>query len=251
VIGHAGRAVPLHHDCTGLPLPGERKSAEPIAALTDPARTAPKHQSLPHFIANAPWPDQAVPTKPRQPVLPKIEALGAIEASIVDDTSFPKKGKHSVGVARQYCGQLRKQDNCPTVVSLSVANRHASLPIAHRLYLPETRASDAPRRQKAKIPPDIAFKTKPRIALHQRRAAKAAGIPPGTAPADAAYGYDSQFRQGVTELGLPYAMGIQSNVPMWKADAMLPLEGPNGHGPFRPRRRANQISAQDLALLTQ
>ena len=101
VIGHADRVVPLHDYCTGLLLPGERKSVEPIAALTAPARTAPKHQSLLHFVANAPWSDQAVLTKIRQTVLPQIEALGAIEASIVDDTGFPKKGKHSVGVARQ------------------------------------------------------------------------------------------------------------------------------------------------------
>jgi SRSO17 transposase len=83
-----------------------------MAALTAPARTAPKHQSLLHFIANAPWSDEAVLTKVRQMVLPKIEALGAVEASIVDDTGFPKKGNHSVGVARQYCGQVGKQDNC-------------------------------------------------------------------------------------------------------------------------------------------
>jgi len=84
VIGHADRVVPLHDYCTGLLLPGERKSVEPMAALTAPARTAPKHQSLLHFVANAPWSDEAVLTKVRLTVLPKIEALGAIEASIVD-----------------------------------------------------------------------------------------------------------------------------------------------------------------------
>ena len=122
VIGHADRAVPLHDYCTGLLLPGERKSVEPMAALTAPARTAPKHQSLLHFVANAPWSDEAVLSTVRQAVLPKLEAHGRIEASIIDDTGFPKKGKHSVGVTRQYCGQLGKQDNCQAVVSLSVAN---------------------------------------------------------------------------------------------------------------------------------
>jgi SRSO17 transposase len=105
VIGRADRVVPLHDYCPGLLLPGERKSVDPMAALTAPARTAPKHQSLLHFVANAPWSDQPVLAKVRQTVLPKIEGLGAIEASIVDDPGFPKKGKHSVGVARQYCGQ--------------------------------------------------------------------------------------------------------------------------------------------------
>ena len=248
VIGHADRAEPLHDYCTGLLLPGERKSVEPMAALTAPARTAPKHQSLLHFVANAQWSDEAVLTKIRQMVLPKIEVLGPIEAVIVDDTGFPKKGKHSVGVARQYCGQLGKQDNCQAVVSLSLANHHASLPIAHRLYLPETWADDAERRTKAKVPQDVVFKTKPRIALDQLRAAKAAGIPLGTVLADAGYGYDSQFRDGVTQMGLRYAVGIQSNVLMWQADAILPVPAPDGQKPSRPQLREQQISAKELAL---
>jgi SRSO17 transposase len=263
VIGHADRAEPLHDYCTGLLLPGERKSVEPMAALTAPARTAPKHQSLLHFVANAPWSDEAVLTKIRHMVLPKIEAFGAIEAVIVDDTGFPKKGKHSVprsvgvsqahpnekvGVSRQYCGQLGKQDNCQAVVSLSLANHHASLPVAHRLYLPETWASDAERRKKAKVPEDVVFKTKPRIALDQLRAAHVAGLPLGTVLADAGYGNDSQFRDGVTQMGLRYAVGIQSNALMWKADATLPVAGPDAQKPSRPQLREQQISAKELAL---
>jgi SRSO17 transposase len=248
IIGHADRMVPLHDYCTGLLLPGERKSVEPMAALTAPARTAAKHQSLLHFVAIAPWSDEAVLTKVRQMALPKIEALGAIEASIIDDTGFPKKGKHSVGVARQYCGQLGKQDNCQAVVSLSVANHHASLPVAHRLYLPEVWANDPDRRKQAKVPEDIVFKTKPQIALDQLRAAHAAGIPLGTVLADSGYGYDSQFREGITKLGLLYAVGIQSNVLMWKADTILPVQAPDGEKPSRPQLRAQQISAKELAL---
>jgi SRSO17 transposase len=219
VIGHVDHVVPLHDHCTGLLLPGERKSVEPMAALTAPARTAPKHQSLQHFVGNAPWPDEAVLTKVRLTVLPKIEALGAIEASIVDDTGFPKKGKHSVGVARQYCGQLGKQDNCQTVVSLSLANHQACLPIAYQLYLPETWSNDPERRKKAKVPADVVFRTKPQIGLDQLRAAHAAGIPLGTVLVDAGYGNDSKFRDGVTELGRLYVAGVQSNMLLWKADA--------------------------------
>jgi SRSO17 transposase len=207
IIGHADRMVPLHDYCTGLLLPGERKSVEPMAALTAPARTAAKHQSLLHFVAIAPWSDEAVLTKVRQMALPKIEALGAIEASIIDDTGFPKKGKHSVGVARQYCGQLGKQDNCQAVVSLSIANHHASLPIAHRLYLPQSWADDPDRRKTAKVPADIVFKTKPQIALEQLKAAHAAGIPLGTVLADAGYGYDSQFRERDHETGAALCRG--------------------------------------------
>jgi SRSO17 transposase len=248
VIGHADRTVPLHDYCAGLLLPGERKSVEPMAALTAPARTAPKHQSLLHFVANAPWSDEAVLAKIRHTVLPRIEALGAIEASIVDDTGFPKKGKHSVGVARQYCGQLGKQDNCQTVVSLSIANHHASLPIAHRLYLPESWANDPDRRSKAKVPPDVVFKTKPQIALDQIKTAHAAGVPLGTVLADAGYGNGSEFRAGVTALGLHYVMGVQSNMLLWKADAVLPVQGLDGQEPSRPQRRAAQVSAKELAL---
>jgi SRSO17 transposase len=248
IIGHADRTVPLHDYCTGLVLPGERKSVEPMAALTAPAATAAKHQSLLHFVAIAPWSDEAVLSKVRQMALPKIEALGAIEASIIDDTGFPKKGRHSVGVARQYCGQLGKQDNCQAVVSLSVANRHASLPVAHRLYLPEAWANDPDRRKQAKVPEDIVFKTKPQIALDQLRAAHAAGIPLATVLADSGYGYDGQFREGVTQLGLCYAVGIQSNVLLWKADASLPVQGPQRQKPSRPQLRAQQISAKELAL---
>jgi SRSO17 transposase len=248
VIGHADRTVPLHDYCTGLLLPGERKSVEPMAALTAPARTAPKHQSLLHFVANAPWSDDAVLTKIRQTVLPRIEALGPIEASIIDDTGFPKKGKHSVGVARQYCGQLGKQDNCQTVVSLSIANHHVSLPVAHRLYLPESWANDPERRKKAKIPDDVTFKTKPQIALDQLTTAQAAGVPLGTVLADAGYGNSSAFREGVTALGLRYVMGVQSNMLLWKADAILPVRAPDGQEPSRPQLRAEQISAKELAL---
>ncbi len=246
VIGHADRTVPLHDYCTGLLLPAERKSVEPIAALTAPARTAPKHQSLLHFVGNAPWSDDAVLTKIRQTVLPKIEALGAIEASIIDDTGFPKKGKHSVGVARQYCGQLGKQDNCQTVVSLSLANHRASLPIAHRLYLPESWANDPERRKKAKVPDDVTFKTKPHIALDQIKTAHAAGVALGIVLADAGYGNSGAFREGVTALGLRYVMGVQSNMLLWKAGAVLPV--PDGQEPSRPQLRAEQVSVKELAF---
>jgi SRSO17 transposase len=108
VIGHADRATPLRDYCTGLLLPGERKSVEPMAAVTAPARVAAQHQSLLHFVGNAPWSDEALLAKVRDLVLPSIERSGPIEAWIIDDTGFPKKGRHSVGVTRQYCGQLGK-----------------------------------------------------------------------------------------------------------------------------------------------
>ena len=102
VIGHADRARPLRDYCTGLVMPGERKSVEPMAAVTAPERTAAQHQSLLHFVGEGRWSDEKVLAKVRETVLPTIQRHGPIEAWIIDDTSFPKKGTHSVGVAPQH-----------------------------------------------------------------------------------------------------------------------------------------------------
>jgi SRSO17 transposase len=133
VLGHADRQQPMHDYCLGLLMPIERKSVEPMAAVTAPAQVAAKHQSLLHFVGNAPWSDAAMLAKVGELVLPAIERSGPVEVWIIDDTGFPKKGRHSVGVTRQYCGQLGKQDNCQVAVTLSLANHDASLPIAYRL----------------------------------------------------------------------------------------------------------------------
>src|SRR3954471_2636514 len=146
-IGHADRIDPLRRYCTGLLLPGERKSIEPMAARLDPRHVQATHQSLHHFVAKAPWSDIGVLAAVREQVLPALTRHGPITAWILDDTGFPKKGTHSVGVARQYCGQLGKQDNCQVAVSLSLANNEGSLPVAFDLYLPEEWIrSAAPRR---------------------------------------------------------------------------------------------------------
>src|ERR1700716_2299152 len=126
VIGHADRAKPLRDYCLGLMMPCERKSVEPMAAITAPERTAAQHQSLLHFVGQGGWCDAGGVGKVREMVLPRIERCVPIEAWIIDDTSFPKQGRHSVGVAHQYCGQLGKQANCQVAVSLSIANHHAS-----------------------------------------------------------------------------------------------------------------------------
>ena len=194
VIGHADRAGPLRDYCLGLMMPCERKSVEPMAAVTAPGRTAAQHQSLLHFVGNAAWSDELVLAKVRELVLPAIERQGPIEAWIIDDTGFPKKGEHSVGVARQYCGQLGKQDNCQVAVSLSVANHHASLPVAYRLYLPGDWAEGSKRRRKTGVPEDIGFKTKPEIVLEQIAAACKAGLPRGVVLMDAGYGCNTDLR---------------------------------------------------------
>jgi SRSO17 transposase len=252
-LGHADRAAPFQSYCTGLLLPGERKSVEPMAARLEPERVQATHQSLHHLVAKADWSDEAMLSVVRSQVLPAIEQHGAINAWIVDDSGFPKKGIQSVGVARQYCGQLGKQDNCQVAVSLSVANDHASLPIAYQLYLPEAWANDPARRRKAGVPEDIVFQTKPQIALAQIRAALLAGVPSAVVLADAGYGVDTGFRDGITELGLRYVVGIQSSTTLWPpGQAPLPPKPWSGRGRRPTRLRYDDthqpVSAKDLAV---
>ena len=153
VIGHADRAGPLRDYCTGLVMPCDRKSVEPMAAVTAPARVGAQHQSLLHFVRRGgmvgqenSWPKCA------RWCCQRFERHETIEAWIIDDTGFPKQGRHSVGVARQYCGQLGKQDNCQVAVSLSIANHNASLPVAYQLYLPKDWAKDRAGRRKTGVP---------------------------------------------------------------------------------------------------
>jgi SRSO17 transposase len=247
VIGHADRGRPLHDYCVGLLLPGERKSVEPMAAKTAPSRTAAQHQALLHFVGAAPWSDEAVLGKVREMVLPGIVREAPIEAWIIDDTGFPKKGRHSVGVTRQYCGQIGKQDNCQVAVSLSLANSKASLPVAYRLYLPQGWAEDEARRAKAGVPEGIGFKTKPEIALEQLRWACDAGLPRGVVLMDPGYGNDALLRLGVTALGLSYVAGIQSNTLLWPA-GVEPQRG-SKPGIKKGRRDApGSLWAKDVAL---
>jgi SRSO17 transposase len=235
VIGHAGRALRLRDYCTGLILPGERKSVEPMAARTAPARVSAQHQSLLHFVGAGAWSDAKVLAKIGALVMPAITQHGAIEVWIVDDTGLPKKGRHSVGVKPQYCGQLGKEANCQVAVSLSIANHFASLPIGYRLYLPKEWAEDRARRDRAGVPADINFKTKQQIALELIQQACAAGVPRGVLLMDLDYGRDSRLRASVSALGLSYLAGIQPNVLMW----------PPGRGPHRPDKRLNNNGRRD------
>jgi SRSO17 transposase len=253
VIGHADRAKPLRDYCTGLMMPCERKSVEPMAAMTAPERTAAQHQSLLHFVGEGNWCDEKVLAKVREMVLPAIERHGPIKAWIIDDTGFPKKGRHSVGVARQYCGELGKQDNCQIAVTLSIANHHASLPIAYRLYLPKEWVTDRPRRRKAGVPREVTFKTKPAIALEQLRWACAAALPRGVVLMDAGYGTDTDLRTSITALGLSYVAGIQPQTSVWApSTGPQPPKNWSGHGrPPKLLRRDGKhqpISVKKLAL---
>lgn len=253
VIGHADRVGPLRDYCTGLMMPCARKSVEPMAAVTAPGRTSAQHQSLLHFVGQASWSDEKVLAKVCETVLPTMTGYGPIEAWIIDDTGFPKKGKHSVGVARQYCGQLGKQDNCQAAVSLSIANRQASLPVRYRLYLPQDWAGDPARRRKAHVPEEIVFQTKPEIALEQLRWACTAGLPRGAVLLDAGYGNHTALRTQIGALGLTYAAGILSSTTVWAPGTKpLPPKRWSGRGrrPTRLRRSARHkpVPVKQLAL---
>ena len=251
--GHADRITPLKSYCTGLLLPGERKSVEPMAARLAPDNVRRMHQSLHHLVADGPWADEAVLNQVRSWALGAMQEQGPVVAWIVDDTGFPKKGTHSVGVARQYCGQLGKQENCRVAVSLSVATWNSSLPMAYRLYLPQSWAQDAERREEAGVPEEIRFQTKPEIALAQIRQAVENEVPHGVVLADAAYGTDNEFRAGVRELRLEYVVGVQSTMTVWEP-GVEPLPAKRWKGQGRPpillrRDRKHQpVSVKELAL---
>ena len=252
--GHADRHEPLKNYCKGLLLPGERKSVEPMAARLAPDNVRRMHQSLHHLVADAPWNDDEMLAEVRWQVMPSMQKHGPVVAWIVDDTGFPKQGKHSVGVARQYCGQVGKHDNCQAAVSLSVSTWSSSLPIAWRLYLPEGWCQDAERRQQAGVPEEIEFRTKPGIALEQIRQAVEQNVPTGVVLADAGYGNSTPFRQAITELEMPYMVGIESSTTVWEP-GQQPLPAPprkpgRGSAPKRLQRSVDHqpVSAKQLAF---
>jgi SRSO17 transposase len=223
--GHLDRREPLEAYITGLCLPGDRKSVEPMAARVDPRHVRARHQSMHHFVANAPWEDATVLKVARDWVLEQMERHGAVAAWVVDDTGIPKKGRHSVGVARQYCGALGKQDNCQVAVSVTLANEAVSVPAGYRLYLPESWTEDRRRRRETGIPHAIRFSTKWEMALVQIVALQDEGLPPAPVVADAGYGDITEFRDRLSARGIPYVVGVKPGTTVWRP----------GTQPLRPR----------------
>jgi len=250
--GHADRNLPLRNYCTGLLLDGERKSVEPMAARLAPDHVQSMHESLHHFVALSPWSDADMLRQVRNYVLPAMQKKGPVTAWVVDETSFVKKGTHSVGVARQYCGRLGKKENCQVAVSLSVATAAGSLPIAWRLYLPEEWASDPERRRETRVPEPVEFQTKPQIALAQIQQAVKDGVPLGVVLADEAYGSNREFREGVADLKLDYSLAVRSTTTVWALERQpLPPAPWRGIGPKATLMRRDQthqpITVKQLA----
>jgi SRSO17 transposase len=233
-------------------LPGERKSVEPMAARVHPQDVDSAHQSMHHLVADSDWSDTALLAAVAREVVPVLSQQGQVPCFwIIDDTSYRKWGKHSVGVARQYCGHLGKTENCQVAVSLTLATEEGSLPLNYRLYLPQEWTGNKKRCQAAGVPKAIGFATKGRIAWAQIEAALAAGIPRGTVLMDAAYGDEAAMRDRLTGHGLAYAVAIRpATTVWWGTHQPAPAkQSTRGRPRIRVRRDARHqpISVLDLA----
>lgn len=248
-MGHADREQPGRWYLKGLVLPGGRKSVEPMAARVQPDRVRSAHQSMHHLVAEADWSDAAMLAAVARQVLPKLVRDEAPVTWIVDDTGFPKKGCHSVGVAHQYCGQTGKQDNCRVAVTLSIATHEGSLPVGFRLYLPREWSDDAVRLRAAGVPQDVAFATKPQLAMQQIEAALQAGYPRGTVLADAAYGDETAWREKLAQQQLTYAVGVRPATTVWWGEHQPAPEPRRQGGAGRSRSRlARDADHQPIAV---
>ena len=228
-MGHADRTDPLRNYCTGLLLDGERKSVEPMAARLAPDHVQSMHESLHHFVAQSPWSDADM-VQQYGITSCTMQKIGPVTAWIVDETGFVKRGTHSVGVARQYCGRVGKTENCQVAVSLSVATATGSFPIAWRLYLPEEWVSGPERRKATDIPEWVQFQTKPQIALAQIRQAVENGVSHGVVLADEVYGTSHEFREGVAQLKLDYSLAVSPQLQLGARAAAFATEAVEGEG---------------------
>lgn len=223
-MGRKERVRAMGWYITGLLLDGERKSIEPMAArlVDDSSEIQAMRQRLQECVTTSTWADDALYAR----LAVKLERdLPGVEAFVIDDTGFPKKGRHSVGVARQYSGTLGRVDNCQVAVSLHLAGELGSACIGMRLYLPEEWASDSARRKKAGVPDEVEFREKWKLALERIDAALAAGVRRHIVLADAGYGEVTEFRESLRERALEYAVGVKSGLVVWAP----------GTGPLPPR----------------
>ncbi len=253
-LGHANRATPARWYLRGLMLPGERKSVEPMAARVHPQHVGSAHQSMHHLVADSEWSDTALLAAVAREVVPALSQEGQAPCFwIIDDTSYRKWGKHSVGVARQYCGHLGKTENCQVAVSLTLATEEGSVPLNYRLYLPQEWTRNKKRCRAAGVPKAVGFATKGQIAWAQIEAALAAGVPRGTVLMDAAYGDEAAMRDRLTEHQLSYAVAVRPATTVWGGEHQ-PAPAVRKHRRMgRPRTRVRRdarhqpISVLDLA----
>jgi SRSO17 transposase len=222
----------------GLLSDAERKSVEPLVARANatPAGMDAAHQRMLHFVAEASWDDHAVRLEAARLALEALLPREGVEAWVVDDTGFLKQGTHSVGVQRQYTGTAGKVTNCQLGVSLVLATRTEHLPVDFELYLPESWANEPKRRAEARIPDEVVFKTKPELALQMIQRAVAADLPRGVVLGDVAYGASAEFRLGLRDLGLDYAVAVNP-------ETKVKLIGADG------KARGNKRSLKGIAAM--
>ena len=218
----------------GLLLDGERKSMEPMASRLSGVDV----QGLRQFVGQSPW---AVEEVQRQLALKVVDVISSPEVWILDDTSFPKAGQHSVGVGRQYCGALGKVANCQVAVSLHWSSGEASCPLGWRLFVPAKWFEDAERAAEVKLPPDLTFRSKPQLACELLDQVLSWGVPPRPLVADSFYGDSYDFRQQLQQRHLKYVVAVEPETQVWTQDPQTPL--PASSRPGRPRKAP---SSQDL-----
>ena len=212
----------------GLLMEGGRKSIEPLAGRIAGADV----QSLRQFVGQSPWAVEQIQQRVAEKV---VDMLTEPEVWMIDETSFPKAGAASVGVARQYCGTLGKIANCQVAVSLHWSTCEASCPLAWRLYLPQAWLASPAQRAAGKIPDDIGYRSKNQLALELVDQVLAWEVPHLPVVADSAYGNDFDFRAGLRERGVRYAVAGEPNLKVWTSDpAQVPLAASKPTG--RPRQ---------------
>ncbi len=237
ILGNEERRASFAIYAQGLFGDAERKSVEPIAAraCADPANTDAMHQRLLHFLNGSRWSDRDVRFAAARYAIDAITEREPIDTWIIDDTGFLKQGKHSVGVQRQYTGSAGKITNCQVGVSLSLASCNEHVPIDFELYLPRSWTDDPARCKEANIPAQVAFRTKPELALEMIRRAVDDGHPQGLVLADSGYGDSSDFRAELRKLDLHYAVAVDATTKVYQL---------NNHS----MPSGDPISVHDLAI---
>lgn len=246
-LGHAGREQPMQDYVTGLLLDGKGKSMEPMAArlVEEPDDQDAMRQRLQHLVTVSDWDDDVV----REELANHVDAeMSDIDAFVIDDTGFAKKGEHSVGVARQYSGTLARVGNCQVAPSLHLVSETNSTCIGMRLYLPKVWAEDPERRKKAGIPEDVIFQKKWQIGLDLVDKALVWGLPKRPLLSDAGYGDCVEFRRGLDERELPYVVGISATTIVWRPGEELQLE--SEHKPVPVSTFALERGRKGLSTVT-